>query len=180
MNKKMADYIDNTLVHKQYVLESARILSKYLIEHDNLDMALRLIERCSTHDMSKFSLEELKNLIKLSGNENFTNPSWKLSEEEKEIISVHWANNPHHPEHFKNINDMTELDIMEMACDCYSRSIEFNTDLMNFIEIRQKQRFKLPIEMYEKYKNYCLILISGGQKQEQLENNSGKVKRLDK
>ena len=35
-------------------------------------------------------------------------------------IELHWKNNSHHPEYHNDIYDMTELDLMEMACDCYS------------------------------------------------------------
>lgn len=179
MDKEIMNYIDETLIHKQYVLESARILSRYLIEHDNVEMALELVKRCSSHDVSKFSVEEMESLTKISGFDNFINPNSKLNEEEKKAISIHWKNNSHHPEHYADVSEMTDLDIMEMACDCYARSMEYGTDLINFIEIRQNERFKLPLSIYEKYKKYCLILINGGIKQNENKIYINNKKRLN-
>ena len=39
----------------------------------------------------------------------------------KEVFKMHYANNRHHPEHFKNgIEDMNLIDIIEMLCDWLS------------------------------------------------------------
>ncbi len=43
MIERIIDHIEDTLIHKQYVLQSARILSKSLIENGQLDKALELI-----------------------------------------------------------------------------------------------------------------------------------------
>lgn len=37
------------------------------------------------------------------------------------LIETHWKNNRHHPEYFKDISNMEELDIIEMVCDWYAR-----------------------------------------------------------
>jgi hypothetical protein len=81
-----------------------------------------LIKRAETHDRSKLSEPEA---------ELFAMHGYKLkdleygSEEYNESLKVlspalehHYANNRHHPEHFKNgIEDMNLIDVLEMLCD---------------------------------------------------------------
>lgn len=159
MIDRVIEHIDETLIHKQYILQSARILSRYLIENGNMDIALELVKRCSAHDDSKFSPDEIYAFIKLSNKESLKNAKAALDEATKEALKMHWENNSHHPEHFADYSMMTDLDLMEMACDCNARSMQYGTDLLNFIEIRQEERFHFPIEMYNKFKEYCNILV---------------------
>jgi hypothetical protein len=165
---RILEHIDETLIHKQYILQSARILSRYLIENGNLDAALELVKRCSVHDDSKFSPEEIYAFIKLSNKESLKNAKATLDEATKEALKLHWENNGHHPEHFEDYSMMTDLDLMEMACDCNARSMQYDTNLLDFIEIRQEQRFHFPTDMYEKYKSYCVILANGSKEIEDM------------
>ena len=165
MNEKINKHIDNTITHKIYVLESARILCKYLLEHEMRDEAIELIRRCSVHDNSKFSDEEMEAFTSFDEDlSTLKNPKAKLDEIKRRAIAIHWKNNSHHPEHFENPSDMTEMDIMEMACDCHARSMEFETDLLEFIKIRQQERFQLPEDVYTTYEKYCNILVNNGEK----------------
>ena len=45
---------------------------------------------------------------------------------------------------------MKEIDIIEMVCDWHARSVQYGTNLMEFVTVRQENRFKFPQEMYEK------------------------------
>ena len=56
---------------------------------------------------------------------------------------------------------MSDLDLMEMACDCFARSLQYNTDFLDFINKRQENRFKFPKEVFYKYYNFCEILNNG-------------------
>jgi len=159
--ERIIDHIEDTLIHKQYILQSARILSKNLIENGQLDIALELIKRCSVHDDSKFTAEEIEAFIVLNNKESMMNPKITLDEQQKVALRLHWQNNSHHPEHYSDIRLMSELDLMEMACDCGARSMQYGTDLLDFIEVRQKARFNFPEDMYEKYKGYCTIIALG-------------------
>jgi len=159
--ERIINHIEDTLIHKQYVLQSARILSKSLIENGQLDQALALIKRCSVHDDSKFMAAEVEAFIMLDNKESMMNPRVTLDEKQKAALRLHWQNNSHHPEHFSDVTMMTDLDLMEMACDCSARSMQYGTDLLDFIEVRQNERFHFPEEMYEKYKGYCSILALG-------------------
>ena len=90
-----------------------------------------LIDRGEKHDQTKMVSPEV---------EFFTEYTHKLAEctygsEEykqclkniKPALDHHYANNSHHPEHYKNgINDMNLLDILEMLCDWKASSERHN------------------------------------------------------
>ena len=59
------EHIIDTLLHKQYVLESSTILIKYLYENNRPEDALNLAKKCARHDNSKFEGEEIAEFIKL-------------------------------------------------------------------------------------------------------------------
>lgn len=161
MVEEINEYLNEAILHKQYVLEASKIMSSYLIEHNKYDLAIELIKRCSVHDNSKFSKDEMESLIKIEDKSDFKDPNVLLSNVKKEAIEIHWKNNSHHPEHFNNIYDMSDLDLMEMACDCFARSLQYNTDFLDFINKRQENRFKFPKEVFYKYYNFCEILNNG-------------------
>ena len=166
MKEIIKKYFDEVLLHKQYVLESGKILSKYLIENGDYDKSVELVNRCTIHDNSKFSKEAMELLISIKDKDDFMNPNSLLDEEKIRAIELHWKNNSHHPEYHNDICDMTELDLMEMACDCFARSLEYGTDFLEFILIRQNNRFKFPEEIFNKYYMYCEILFNESKKDE--------------
>ena len=161
MVEEIMKYLDDTIIHKIYVLQSGRILSDYLTKNGQFDLAIGLLKRCSSHDNSKFEMEEIATLISIKDKSNFKDPKVQLDDLKKQAIRVHWNNNSHHPEYYESPLDMSELDILEMACDCHARSVEFGTDFLEFIEIRQKERFHFPESMFAKYYNYCEVLNRG-------------------
>ena len=89
---------------------------------------------------------------------SFTNANSGLDEIMKKSIELHWKHNSHHPEYFENVEDMSELDIMEMCCDWHARSQQYGTDFLSFVKTRQENRFHFPETMFEKIWNYCVIL----------------------
>lgn len=159
MFDKIINHIDETIIHKQHVLESARILGEHLILENRFDEALELINRCTIHDNSKFTKEEIYTFINITNKEGLKNSKAKLSEEYKLALQIHWKNNSHHPEHYSDYSLMTEMDIMEMACDWNARSIEYRTNLLEFVEERQNERFHFNESMYLKLYKYCQILL---------------------
>ena len=100
----------------------------------------------------------IKNESEKENREVFRNPETGLTEEEKFIISIHWKHNRHHPEFFYDINDMTDLDILEMTVDWFARSLEYKTNFMEFVEKRQENRFKFPDNIYSKVVDYCKLI----------------------
>lgn len=149
----------DTMYHKSLVINACIKMANYLFENDKVDLGLLLLQRANIHDNSKLVGPELELLSSLSEDKaGFTDPSIQLTSQQKKIIEYHWANNRHHPEYFKDVSEMSELDILEMVCDWYARSEQYATDFLSFVVSRQENRFHFPAEMFEKIYNYCVIL----------------------
>lgn len=146
-------------IHKKFILESGLILIDYLNKKDEDKLAFGLLKRLSIHDNSKIEDEEFYMLCQIPYNTtSFTNANSGLNDITKKSIELHWKHNSHHPEYFKNVEDMSELDIMEMCCDWHARSQQYKTDFLSFVKTRQENRFHFPEKMFKKIWNYCLIL----------------------
>lgn len=157
--EKLLGHMRDTLLHKSYVIQSCLKMFDFLVKDNKCDLAILLLQRANIHDNSKLVGSELKLLSDIYGNQSaFIDPNVLLSEKERSIIEEHWQHNCHHPEHFENIVDMSELDIIEMVCDWYARSMQFKTDFLDFVKTRQETRFHFPKEMFDKILSYCTIL----------------------
>lgn len=145
--------------HKMYVLKCSTALSNYLMRNDREQEALNVMKRAFEHDFSKLTEEEFYGMAKFADEmQGLKDPNSKISIEKEHYINLHRNRNKHHPEYWKDINDMTELDIMELACDWCSRSEQFNTNVIEFLENGQKNRFNFPKDIYENIKKYLLII----------------------
>lgn len=160
IDDKIILQIEDTLIHKKLVIDSGYKMCKYLFENDKNELAFCLLDRIIQHDNSKFSNEELYELSYIKDNNSLLDPTVLLSSEQQKQVEIHWKNNRHHPEYFNNTDDMEEIDIIEMCCDWHARSIQYNTNLMDFVIIRQKNRFHFSEEIYTKIINYCSILLN--------------------
>lgn len=159
MNDRYLFLINDLIEHKKLILDCAKIMSNYLYLNNEKELSEEIIKRAIVHDSSKLDNDELKSFLELKIKEkSFRNAKSLLNDYEKERISIHWRKNRHHPEYYNNIEDMKEIDIIEMVCDWFSRSIQYNTDIIEFAETRQKNRFKFPEYMYKKIIKYCNIL----------------------
>lgn len=159
MEKRYEHFMNDLITHKKHVMDSCLLMSEYLHKIGEENMAIEILRRSFIHDISKLDNDELSGFLELKIKEkSFTNANSLLNDYEKERIKTHWKKNKHHPEYFENIEEMEEIDIIEMVCDWFSRSIQFNTDIIEFAETRQKNRFKFPPEMFEKIIKYCFIL----------------------
>lgn len=94
-------------------------------------IAKQLIDRALHHDDSKLVPPELEyfaeytpKLAELTyGSDEYN----ECLEAIKPALDHHYANNRHHPEHFKDgVNDMTIIDILEMFCDWKAASERHN------------------------------------------------------
>lgn len=151
--------IQDFIIHKKFVLSSGEKLVNYLILNNQDELAIEFLKRLAIHDNSKLNKEEFILLCNIENKKNsFINANEVLDENLKKSIELHWKNNSHHPEHFQNAENMSELDIMEMCCDWHARSCQYNTDFLSFVKIRQENRFHFSDKMFEKIWNYCLIL----------------------
>lgn len=154
MNKM--EHILDTITHKKYVLQVGEIVTRKLIEEGRDDLAFELGKRFIDHDNSKISDEEINNFIKIENKGDMKNPDIVIDENLKKNIKTHWINNRHHPEHFDDYHDMNDVDIWEMCCDWYSRSLQNKTDFLSFVKKRQSNRFKFDEEFFDKVYNCCL------------------------
>ena len=157
--KKMAE---DTVEHKIIVLRVCLKLFEYYVDNGNAALGISLLRRACTHDNSKFSGEEFRKLASIiDSNPNcFRDASAGLSEKETDAIKEHWKNNRHHPEYFDEYSNMLDLDMLEMVCDWYARSLQFGTDFIPFIIERQHNRFKFSPEQFDKILEMCKLVQS--------------------
>ena len=157
----LSKQLNDTLLHRQYVMRSGTYLSKYLIYKKRDVDAVSLLLRCSEHDLSKLrNLDEFMALASIVDDiGSMSDVTHELTSTQIDAIKLHWKNNSHHPEHYESPNDMSELDIMEMACDCHARSKQYHTDLLEFIRVQQDLRFHFDKEHYDKLMWYARALV---------------------
>lgn len=152
----------DTIYHKKIIMDICLKVSEYLVNRGETNKAIEVLKRACEHDNTKFNDIELEHLISIitdDSNNSFKNAQNKLSDREKKAIEVHWKNNRHHPEYFSSHNNMSEIDIIEMVCDWYARSIQYNTDFIPFIIERQKNRFKFNEEVFKQIMYWCYLVV---------------------
>lgn len=153
-------YLEDTISHKKYFFDSAYKISIYFLENDNEKMALEILRRAFVHDYSKLSSKEFNSFFVFNNYNNSLKDASVLYEKEEEVfLKEHWKNNKHHPEYWEDVSKMQEIDIVEMVCDWHARSVEYGTDLREFINIRQQNRFRFSNEMCKKINKYVDILL---------------------
>ncbi len=157
--ESILEHMLDTLNHKKFVIIAALKMCDYLIVEGKEDLAKGLIFRANIHDNSKLVEKEMSLMASLYGTQStFEDPNKGLDDFQTEIIACHWSNNRHHPEHFVNKEEMTELDMIEMVCDWYARSLQYGTDFLNFVSVRQETRFKFSEKQFSKIWFYCVVL----------------------
>lgn len=117
-----------------------------------------LIKRSQHHDQSKLVSPEIELFTelteKLSGL-TYGTPEYDESKAQLgPALEHHYANNRHHPEHFKNgINDMNLVDLIEMLCDWKASSTRHNDgNLRKSIEVNGK-RFEMSPQLIKIFEN---------------------------
>lgn len=152
----------DTIIHKEYVKQSAEKLARYLEKEGATEHANLLRQRAIIHDESKMSCEdELHALARIIMDKStLKDPTKQLSQIRKDAIELHWKHNSHHPEHFKTPIDMSKIDIMEMCCDWHARSTQYRTDLIKYVNVQQETRFHFPDWMFSEIVHYCEVLVS--------------------
>ena len=131
---------------------------KFWIMFDILNFCLRLIYRGIVHDLSKFSVFEIKGysqtLPKLKGTTYGSDEYKELLSELKPILEHHYSHNRHHPEFYKNgVNDMALIDVVEMFIDWQvSCRKHADGDLTKSLSVNQK-RFELSDQLTQIMRN---------------------------
>lgn len=94
-------------------------------------MVAELLRRGELHDQSKLASPEVEVFAeftpKLAGSTYGSEEYEGFRQDMKPALDHHYANNRHHPEHFKGgVNDMTLIDVLEMLCDWKAASERHN------------------------------------------------------
>lgn len=135
-----------TYEHKQNVA----VLLNSVIKH--------LINRTTMHDNSKLESPEVDIFTeytpKLANSTYGSDEYHQFLKEMKPALDNHYADNPHHPEHYDNgIKDMDLVDLIEMICDWKAATLRHNDgDIYKSIELNQK-RFGYSDELKQIFKN---------------------------
>lgn len=129
--------------HIENVQKGCKKLAKKLMsDTDTYDVGFKLLKNSYLHDNSKFSGIEWKylrtpDLIKEG--------SCKDEADQKRCfllaLEQHVKNNMHHPEYWGDIKLMPPEYLAEMVCDLNARSMEFGTDLREWIKKEIPDRF---------------------------------------
>lgn len=124
-----------------------------------INLAIKeLINRAENHDQSKLTLPEVEyfaKYTKLLKDVTYGSAEYKqFLEELKPALDHHYANNRHHPEHFKNgINDMDLFDLIEMLFDWKASSERHNNgNILKSIEINAG-RFEISPQLAKIFEN---------------------------
>ena len=124
-----------------------------------------LLKRGELHDQTKLERPEVEafteHTSKLASSTYDSEEYNQRKKEMKAALDHHYANNRHHPEHFKNgVDDMNLLDILEMICDWKAAS-ERHTDgnIRKSIE-SNANRFNLSPQLVKILENTADLLFS--------------------
>ncbi|GAK58756.1 hypothetical protein U27_05731 [Candidatus Vecturithrix granuli] len=140
------DCIRDTTQHIEHVRENLSIIIEQL--HD----------RAQHHDESKLSEAEIDGFTeytpKLKNTEFGSEEYQSFLKELKPVLTHHYQENRHHPEHFSNgYRGMNLVDLVEMFCDWLASTQRMaNSDIYKSIEHAQ-ERFALSDDLVHILKN---------------------------
>jgi hypothetical protein len=123
-----------------------------------------LLHRGERHDQSKLEAPEVALFTEYTPKlAACTYGSPEYNEFRKALgpaLDHHYANNSHHPEHYKNgIDDMDLLDLLEMICDWKAASERHNDgNIRKSIEINGK-RFEMSPQLIKIFENTADLLF---------------------
>lgn len=119
---------------------------------------IELMDRARKHDQSKLRPPEVELFTEFT--EKLRGMTYGSQEYEEcraamgPALEHHYANNRHHPEHFKGgINDMNIVDLLEMLCDWKAASTRHNDgNLRRSIEVNG-DRFGMSPQLIKIFEN---------------------------
>lgn len=128
--------------------------------------AIELMHRGELHDQSKLVSPEVEAFSKFTpqlASMKYGSPEYEECRKAMgPALAHHYANNRHHPEHFKHgVDDMNLLDIVEMLCDWKASSERHNDgNIRKSIEINAN-RFNLSPQLVRILENTADLLFKG-------------------
>lgn len=116
----------------------------------------------ANHDNSKLlNKTEFQALTSIINDKTcLRDPNMAFSAYKQDVIELHWKNNEHHPEHYEKPQDMPRVRRIEFVCDCYARSLQYGTELLDFMNTRQVSRFHFPDDMFGEIMGYCTAIMA--------------------
>ena len=156
-------HLERVMSHIENVQKSCRILAKRLMEEEETyEVGFKLLKNSYEHDLSKFEGIEWKYLRTA---DLIKEGSCRDTEDQKKCFMLaleqHQKGNMHHPEYWGHIRLMPPEFLAEMVCDCNSRSMEFGTDLREWIkkEIPDKWDISTSSKVYRQIMKYVNTLL---------------------
>lgn len=135
------------------------------VENNLYFFITELINRSLVHDKSKIEEPELKTFAEMTPklkSSTYGSEEYKgFLEQMKIALSHHYANNRHHPEHFKDgIRGMNLVDLVEMVCD-WTAAVKRHDDgdIYSSIEKNQK-RFGYSDELKQILRNTVDFIVN--------------------
>lgn len=141
--------------HIRNVEDNCLILGEKLILQGRTDLGKQLIANGFIHDASKFTGIEFEYLSLHNPTEENNKLKMKLA------IQQHNTTNLHHAESWSGgIKDMPDVYLAELVCDVKSRSEEFGTSLMEYINTDGMKRWNITEEddVYKKMIGFINLL----------------------
>lgn len=122
-----------------------------------------LLERGECHDQSKLCSPEVEMFTeytpKLAASTYGSSEYEGYRKAMGTALAHHYANNSHHPEHYKNgIDDMTLIDVLEMFCDWKAASERHNDGNIRTSIEKNADRFKMSPQLVKILENTVALL----------------------
>lgn len=143
------DKVSIVLDHIQNVQRNCNRLGLKIMKNGDVEFGRMLIANGQMHDNSKFKGLEFKHLF--YGDPFLPN-----------VASHHATTNAHHPEHWNGIQNMPDIALAEMVCDCAARSSEQGTNLREWFakDATTRYNFKMDDEVGIKLTKYIDLLLA--------------------
>lgn len=125
---KLREHIDN-------VINGAWRIAQKCIENGDEEFARNLMANAYAHDQSKFRGFEWD----MIGCAETDDKDMRLL-----AIRSHQKVNKHHPEYWNGVDNMPEIDLAEMVCDTYARSVEMGTNLREWWKNCGIEKYGIP------------------------------------
>lgn len=145
-------HLESVLRHISNVRENCQLLGERLIEKGESSLGIELIALGLIHDYSKI---HNRNEFKFLRESFYGTPEFNCA------LTSHITTNQHHPESWGNIAEMPRVYVAEMVCDWKSRSSEFGSDLVTWINEAATKKFEFSkrTKIYREIKEMVSILL---------------------
>jgi hypothetical protein len=144
--------------HVERVQKNLALMGGYY-EELSPAMGLQIAQRAILHDQSKLQEPEYVPYVwrinrTLWKKTNSPHLRWlesqTLDQAIQDAVRHHVTHNRHHPEWHMDADDMSVIDIIEMVCDWYAMSQEFNTSIVTWFNYVVPRRYSFSADVRQK------------------------------